>query len=297
MRDGVEKPAPKVSVLIPVYKSQETHLRQAIESVLAQTFRDYELVILNDSPDDKRLEDIAASYQDPRIRFIYNECNMGISGARNKLIELARAPYLAIMDHDDIMLPERLAQQVEYLDSHPDVGVVGCQTLHIPMERPTHYPIDDEDIKLALMHSCIVPHTGSTIRKSILQENNIRYEANYSPSEDYSLWLRLIGCTRFHNLPDILMHYRVYPANTSHRQKKRMTQQTIELHALAHQLYPDLYTRSMEQSKHTTYTKLFGVLPLLKIVRWGNITTTYLFGVLPVLVVKKKVTPCVSLKQ
>lgn len=117
---------PKVSVLMPVYKTDEKYLRGAIESVLRQTFSDFEFLILDDAPEDSR-EDIVKSYKDKRIKYIKNETNLGITPSRNKLIELAKGEYLAVMDHDDVSLPERFAKQIKYLDEYPEVGVVGCK--------------------------------------------------------------------------------------------------------------------------------------------------------------------------
>lgn len=109
-----------------------------------------------------------------------NEQNLGISRSRNKLIKMAQGEYLAVMDHDDISFPERLEKQVRYLDTHPDVGVVSGQIITIPAQKASKYPIDDSNIKLALMRSCIVTHSASMIRKSVLTKHNIYYEEELS---------------------------------------------------------------------------------------------------------------------
>lgn len=105
--------APRVSVMMGVYNSSR-YLRKAIDSVLAQTFRDFELVIINDGSTDES-EEIVRSYDDPRIRYVLNETNIGIIPTRNKALALCRGEYLAILDSDDISMPERLARQVEFL--------------------------------------------------------------------------------------------------------------------------------------------------------------------------------------
>ena len=109
----------KVSVLMPVYKTNEKFLREAIESILGQTFSDFEFLILDDCPEDDR-ESIVKSYDDKRIKYIKNEKNLGITPSRNKLIDMAEGEYLAVFDHDDISLPERFQKQVEFLDNHPE---------------------------------------------------------------------------------------------------------------------------------------------------------------------------------
>ena len=110
---------PKVSVLTPVYNTNPAYLRQMIESVLSQSFKDFEFLILNDSPENIEIENIIKSYKDERIKYFKNEKNTGISASRNRLLELAQGEYAAVSDHDDIMLPQRLEKQAEYLDNLP----------------------------------------------------------------------------------------------------------------------------------------------------------------------------------
>ena len=127
-----ETPAPKVSVLVPVYRPREEYLRACIDSILSQTFRDFELLLLDDCPEDRTAEAVIKSYADGRIRYSRNPANLGISASRNLLIDMARGEYLAVMDHDDISLPERLEKETAYLDAHPEVGVVSGRGLKIP---------------------------------------------------------------------------------------------------------------------------------------------------------------------
>jgi len=110
---------PRVSVLMPVYNTKPEHLREAIDSILSQTFTDFEFLILNDCSPNADVEEVVKSYDDPRIVYTVNERNLGISGARNRLLDMARGEYLAVMDHDDISLPERFEKQVAFLDAIP----------------------------------------------------------------------------------------------------------------------------------------------------------------------------------
>ena len=116
---------PRVSVLTPVYNTNIEHLHQCIDSILNQTFTDFEFIILNDSPENTELESEILSYSDKRIKYYKNDKNIGISESRNRLLQLARGEYIAIFDHDDISIPDRLACQVEFLDTHPNIGVIG----------------------------------------------------------------------------------------------------------------------------------------------------------------------------
>ncbi len=118
---------PMVSVLMAVYKTKHSILKEAIESVLAQTFTDFELLILDDCPADDRAG-FVRSYRDPRIKYRLNTANMGVSAARNRLMDIAEGAYWAVMDHDDVWLPTKLERQVAFMDSHPEV--VACGTAY-----------------------------------------------------------------------------------------------------------------------------------------------------------------------
>ena len=130
----------KISVLLPVYNTKEAYLRETIESILHQTFKDFELIIVNDASTDSNVEKVVKSYKDRRIRYFKNPVNLGISQTRNRLIELAKGKYLAVMDHDDIALPKRLAEEVAFLDKHSEVGVVGTWYENFP-KRKKVFPI------------------------------------------------------------------------------------------------------------------------------------------------------------
>ena len=200
----------RVSVLLPLYNTKEEHLRECIESILAQTFDDFELIIVNDSPDNTQLDTIVASYQDERIRYYRNDKNLGISATRNKMLDLARGEYLAVMDHDDICMPTRFEKQVAYLDTHPHTGVLGTQAASIPAGKVLQTPEYDIEIKLGLMWGCFIIHPSAMIRAAVLKQAGARYESHYSPAEDHALFCRLIPHTRFHNLPEELLTYRIH---------------------------------------------------------------------------------------
>ena len=147
---------PKVSVLTPIYNTEPEHLRQAIESILNQTFTDFEFIILNDRPWNTEIEDIVLAYKDARIKYVKNDKNIGISKSRNKLLSLASGEYLAIFDHDDISLPTRLEKQVDFLDKNPMVGVVSSNTEWFPGHHKTNHPSDNLEIKKHLMFADVV---------------------------------------------------------------------------------------------------------------------------------------------
>lgn len=265
----------KVSVLTPLYNTDPVFLREMIESILNQTFRDFEFILLNDSPDNREIEEIVRSYQDPRIVYVENESNLGISESRNKLLALSRGEYVAIFDHDDISCKERLEKQVDYLDSHREVGVVGCYIRHIPKNRVTRFPVANLDIKRELIHGCVVPHTGAMIRKSVLIDNGLCWEGAFSPAEDYMLWVKLIAKTMFHNIPEVLVLYRSYDSNTSARQKEKMRDRDALIRCFAEKEYPFLKDHDWRKR----WVMLFGIIPFLKIGIRRGVKNIYLFGI------------------
>ncbi len=272
---------PRVSALMPVYKTPEPYLREAIESILNQTFTDFEFLILDDCPTDSR-KDIVRSYQDKRIKYIANKTNLGISESRNKLIDMAKGEYLAVIDHDDISVPDRLEKEVEYLDNHPEIGVVSGDLITLASKKIVTNPTDNQTIKVELVKKCAIAHTASMIRKSVLLQHNIRYEENFSPCEDYMLWGRLIDKTMFHNLPEVLVYYRDGDDNISHIQKKQMADKGIMVRDVIYKEHPYLSTLGVST------IRLFKLFTLLRIFYTSNKTTYKLFGLIPVLDIKKK---------
>lgn len=284
----------KVSVLMPVYKTNEIYLKEAIESVLGQTFSDFEFLILDDCPTDDR-ESIVKSYNDKRIKYFKNEENLGITPSRNKLIDMAKGEYLAVFDHDDICLPERFAKQVEYLDTHPNVGVVGCVIKLMSNGKLSRNPNNNDDIKRSLMSVCAVTHPASMIRKSVLMDNNIRYEEKFSPAEDYALWCRLIPYTEFHNLEDVLFLYRDHENNTSHNQRDKMREADRAIVAFAQIENPVIYNEFLWFAESVNKIMLFGFIPLITIRKRANKTKVYLFE--KILIYKSKFTRKLQIKR
>lgn len=257
----------KVSVLMPIYKTNPQYLTETIESILSQTFTDFELLLLDDCPEDSR-EEIVKSFNDKRIKYFKNEKNLGITPSRNKLIDLAEGEYLAVMDHDDVAIPTRFEEQVKVLDTHPEIGVVGCWVKKFPKEKIARYYKSNEKIEYYLMHGCGIPHTGAMIRKSVLK--NIRYEEEFSPAEDYALWCRLIGKTQFYNIPKILMKYRCHKDNTSKKQADKMAKATQKIWDFVRREHPDIFKNLHENARHIVRMRLFGIIPCGKFTQNGS---------------------------
>lgn len=200
---------PKISVIMPVYNS-EKYLREAMDSILNQTFSDFEFIIIDDGSSDTSPE-IVRSYDDPRIRFYQNEHNMGVAATLNRGLDLAVGEYIARMDSDDISLPERFEKQVKYMDGHMEVGVCGGAVYLFDGKRDYKvrtFSTEDYQVAVDLVFNCALVHPTAMIRSSILSEESIRYQLEFEGCEDYRLWCGLIRCDAITNLPDILLHYR-----------------------------------------------------------------------------------------
>ena len=279
---------PLISVLIPTYKPNPAFLREAIDSILAQTEPDFELLLLDDSPSDPAVREVVESYTDPRIRFIDDGVNRGISGARNRLLEEARGEFVAIMDHDDVSFPERFRKQVDYLRAHPEVGVVGCLMERSNDGKFFNYPEKNGDIRLAFMYDCAVPHTGTMLRRCLLTKYGVKYDPIYSPAEDYALFSSLLPYTSFYNIPEPLVRYRLYPENTSKTQRQRMWRSAALARAKAQTADPLARRQYRAIATQVTRVKLFGCLTILGIVTDLHITRVKLFNLIPILTIKRK---------
>ena len=211
---------PTVSVLLPVYNS-ERYVREAVESVLAQTLADFELIAVDDGSTDGSLEILQAfAARDPRIRLI-SRPNTGIAVALNDAIAVARGEFLARMDADDVSMPTRFQLQVDYLRAHPDVVLLGSRVLLVePYGTPvyeTDHALDHEaiDRELLLGVGWAVVHPVAMMRADAVRATGA-YRADRVPIEDLDLFLRLTEIGRAANLPDILLHYRQHLRSANH---------------------------------------------------------------------------------
>ena len=213
---------PKISVLLPVYNTNEKHLRECIESILNQTFKDFELVILNDAST-VDLDKIINSYSDSRIRYYKNETNLGITKSRNKLLELAQGKYVAVADHDDISLPKRLEKEYYFLENNPDISLV-CGWIECFNEKNGKKKICKFKVRpkyMDIFRGCGLMHPACMWRRSDFEKYNLKYEEGYFGAQDYALFAKAIRYLNFAGLKEIILKYRQHSANAS-KQKREM---------------------------------------------------------------------------
>jgi glycosyltransferase involved in cell wall biosynthesis len=203
--------SPRVSVLMSVYNG-EKYLVEAVDSILGQTFRDFEFIIVNDGSTDKTA-DILAHYQnmDKRIR-VYHQENRGLIASLNRGCQLARAEYIARMDADDVSLPQRLGIQMAYLDAHPGVGIIGTSTQLIDEGgvslRQLHHAMSPTLMRWSLLFGNPLAHSSVIMRREVVDRLGW-YSSEALYMEDYDLWIRASAITDIAVIPHVLLEYRV----------------------------------------------------------------------------------------
>lgn len=206
---------PKVSVLMPVYNGEQ-FVAEAVNSILSQTFSDFELIIINDGSSDDSFK-VIKSFNDPRIVYIHNSENTGLANVRNKALGIARGEYIAWLDCDDISLPTRLEKQVRLLDQNPRLGLCGTwvETIGLSSNDVWQYPSKSEMLRSRMLFDDPFATSSIMMRAACLRELETCFNLSYPPAEDYELWERISKYWEIANIPEVLTFYRIHPAQTS----------------------------------------------------------------------------------
>jgi glycosyltransferase involved in cell wall biosynthesis len=205
-----------ITVLMPVYKGA-TYLNEAIESILNQSYTNFEFLIINDgSPDNS--EEIILSYTDNRIRYIKNEQNMGLIATLNKGIKLAKGEYIARMDQDDISLPDRFHKQIEFMEQHPEVGICGSYVEEFGIDPAiVKFPETHDEIVASLLFYSPISHPASIWRTNIFSTYSLQFNKDFVQAEDYKLWTDASTYVRLYNFPQVLLNYRRHPLQDGYK--------------------------------------------------------------------------------
>ncbi|WP_343530706.1 glycosyltransferase family 2 protein [Pedobacter sp.] len=214
--------SPTVTVFMAVYNG-EKYIKEAIESVLNQSYTDFELLIVNDGSTDGTLN-IIAGFVDPRIRLLHNDGNKGLTYTRNHGVREARGKYFAILDSDDIAMPKRLKLQVEFMENHPSVAICGGQAVFIDGQsnEMTGYrvPIGENISHWLVIHNAFINST-LMIKTSVMREMGGYREM--APAEDYDLSFRISFKYQVANLSEKLVAYREHGNNISRLQTEKLS--------------------------------------------------------------------------
>ncbi len=223
--------SPSISVITPVYNA-EKYIAETIESVLAQTFKDFEFIIIDDQSKDKTrkiVEDFAR--KDRRIKYFINEKNLGIAGNRNRGLSLATGKYIAWQDADDISLPTRLEKQFKFLEANPKVAICGSY-LQFFDDKGDHgvrkYSADDASLRRTIFRFSPVAQPSAMIRKSSLDKVG-KYDLRWPPAEDLDMSFRLGSKNKLANIPEVLVRYREHPNSATFSKLKTMEMNTIAI--------------------------------------------------------------------
>ena len=227
--------SPRVTVLLSVYNG-ERFLAEAIDSILCQSYKDYEFIIIDDASTDSTPE-ILKRYarKDSRIKIVTNPVNLRLAASLNKGISLASGELIARMDADDVSLPDRLEKQVAFMQANPNVSICGTalsvygspDTIWLP-------PLDDHSIRAMLFFESCLYHPTVVMRKRLF--NDFSYSSSMLPAEDYDLWSRFAEREEiiFANLPDPLLRYRFHEGEdrSGYKRRQRETADMVRLNLL-----------------------------------------------------------------
>lgn len=202
--------APRVTVLMAVHNG-ERWLSEAVQSILGQTFHDFEFLIIDDGSTDASLE-IVTQFADERIRLIRNEQNCGLAASLNRGMALASGEYVARMDCDDVSLPRRLEKQVSFLDANPEIAVCGSRvrTIGRAIEEVWLYPLEPDVIRCQLLFENALAHPSVMLRRKIFDSYRLSYDQTFPCSQDYDLWVRTARHAPLANVDDVLLFYRLH---------------------------------------------------------------------------------------
>jgi len=214
-----------VSILMPVYNA-EAYLSETLETIQSQTYQNWELFAIDDWSTDKS-HDILLDFakKDKRIKVYRNGKHRGVAGAANLALSMIKSNYVARMDADDLMHPERIAKQLKFLKENPDVVIVGSQCVLIDQNGQKigekKFPTKNNDIVKMIFRSIPIQQPSMMINRSLLPKDFIAYDQNKNTAEEFELLFKLFKYGKAANLADFLHFYRLHGKNTSLKDPKK----------------------------------------------------------------------------
>ena len=211
---------PRVTVLMSVFNG-EPFVAEAVESVLLQTFEDFEFLIYEDKSTDASLQ-VLRRYPDPRIRLVENTENRGLTRNLISGMNLARGDFVARTDADDVCAPHRLATQVAYMDANPQIGVLGSAVIFFTdsgKEFVAHQPLEHDEIMCTLLYGFTMLHPSVMIRKADFDRHKLNYDPAFTVSQDHDLWVRAVRKVRFANVYEPVLRMREHTGKIGRTRK------------------------------------------------------------------------------
>jgi glycosyltransferase involved in cell wall biosynthesis len=204
-------------------------LKESVDSVLSQTFRDFEFIIIDDGSTDESVDILGAIY-DPRVIVIKNDTNIGLTKSLNKGIRHSQGYYIIRMDADDVALAHRFQTQYEFMESHSEVGACGSayKMLH-NHQKIIKQPLTHDEIMSKLLFNSAIAHPTAIIRKSVMTENNIFYDETKEAAQDYDLWSRVGLVSGLANIEEPLLLYREHQESISKTKKDKQLATSMQV--------------------------------------------------------------------
>jgi glycosyltransferase involved in cell wall biosynthesis len=205
---------PMISVVMPTYNS-EKYVAEAVQSILTQTFRDFEFLVVNECGSDDRTVAIVESFRDPRIRVIQNSRRLGIAESLNAGMRQSRGKYIARMDADDISMPVRFERQIAFMEANPDIAISGTWVeLFGDASGVLRHCTDPEYVKTCMLLTSEARHPTVIMRSSEIRSHALRYDSAHTV-EDFELFSRAVHVVKIANIPEVLLKYRIYAESNS----------------------------------------------------------------------------------
>lgn len=261
---------PLITVLIPTYNCEQ-YVYDAVQSILNQTYTNFECIIIDDCSTDGTV-DIIKTFDDPRINLIIKPKNSGYTNSLNYGLTIANGKFIARMDGDDISLPNRFEKQVAIFEQNDDIVVCGSIFKLIDTETIIEAPEHHDAIKLGLLKESCIGHPTAMIRTSVLNTHNINYNTAYEPAEDYDLWVRLSEVGQLYNIQEVLFLYRVHDNQVSITKKEiqRISASLSRFNMLSQldfdysELEKQAYIKQFSFTERLNYNELKALLKLNK---------------------------------
>lgn len=218
---------PKVSVVMPVFNA-ESYINEAIDSILSQTYSDFEFIIINDCSTDLSYN-IIKSYEDKRIKIINNEKNLGVCTSLNKALRECKGEFIARMDSDDVAYCDRLEKQVNFLENNKQIVVLGTSVEFIGQKKGIKV-FDNKNLEIQSLFNNFIVHPTVMMRSEFFKSNNLYYSEKFSTLEDYELWDRVLEKKgKFYILEEPLLKYRVHKNQITQSYSKKYFEQIYAL--------------------------------------------------------------------
>jgi len=248
--------SPSISVIMPVYNAGK-YVKKAIQSILEQTFSDFEFIIINDCSTDESLN-IIRSFKDKRIILLNNPLNLGNYPSRNKGLSLAKGKYICVMDADDTAMPNRFERQYLFMEENPEIGLAGSGFRFLGREQNIYRENDYEKIKVILLRNNCFIHPTLIIRYDYIKKYNLQYNEKYYFAADYDLIVRAARFFHITNMPEILLNYRIHDNQITKKSRQKQMEYAEEI-SIEQLKYIDI---DPDEAEVDLYIKLLKGIPI-----------------------------------